>query len=181
MWKKAHILYLIIIYWQIIWFRGGLARLVRFEYLTENSFDTQCRTGYNIVYSVQARLFLLLSMKQRPDYLFYLQIYFWRCLFHQKLVSYYFKTGIISTKASFNTKSNFTVRTPPLFSWTGRESLNTQHNFFLFPSGTSLGNVSPWFLLTTCAPVSPLWLADFYALKNARNIILLGPYSQSTR
>jgi hypothetical protein len=125
--------------------------------------------------------FLLLSMKQRPDYLFYLQIYFWRCLFHQKLVSYYFKTGIISTKASFNTKSNFTVRTPPLFSWTGRESLNSQHNFFLFPSGISLGNVSPWFLLTTCAPVSPLWLADFYALKNARNIILLGPYSQSTR
>jgi hypothetical protein len=38
-----------------------------------------------------------------------------------------------------------------------------------------------WFLLTTCAPVSPLWLADFYALKNARNIIFLGPYSQSTR
>jgi hypothetical protein len=34
-----------------------LARLVRLEYLTENSFDTQCRTGYNIVYSVQARFF----------------------------------------------------------------------------------------------------------------------------
>jgi hypothetical protein len=82
MWKKAHILYLIIIYRQIIWFWGGLARLVRLEYLTENSLDTKCRTGYNIVYSVQARLLFLFSMKQRPeffynfgwpDYLFYLQ------------------------------------------------------------------------------------------------------------
>ena len=35
MWKKAHILYLIIIYRQIIWFWGGLARLVGLEYLTE--------------------------------------------------------------------------------------------------------------------------------------------------
>jgi hypothetical protein len=82
MWKKAHILYLIIIYRKIIWFWGGLARLVRLEYLTENPFDTYCRTGYNIVYSVQARFFFKFSMKQRPeffsnfgwpDYLFYLQ------------------------------------------------------------------------------------------------------------
>ena len=79
--RKHTFFYLIIIYRQIIWFWGGLASLVRLEYLTENSFGTNCRTGYNIVYSVQARFFFI-SMEQRPeyfsnfgwpDYLFYLQ------------------------------------------------------------------------------------------------------------
>jgi hypothetical protein len=50
--------------------------------LTENSFGTKCRTGYNIVYSVPARLKknILWSKGQNffpnfgwPDYLFYLQ------------------------------------------------------------------------------------------------------------
>ena len=36
--------------------------------MTENSFGTKCRTGYNIVYPVQARLFFLFSMEQRPDF-----------------------------------------------------------------------------------------------------------------
>ena len=59
--KHTFFFYLIIIYRQII-FRNnlilrGLASLVRLEYLTENSFGTQCKTGYNIAYSVQARVF----------------------------------------------------------------------------------------------------------------------------
>ena len=37
MWKKPHILYLIIIYRQIIRFWGGLARLVRLEYSTHSA------------------------------------------------------------------------------------------------------------------------------------------------
>jgi hypothetical protein len=69
------------------------------EYLTENSFDTKCRTGYNIVYSVQARLFFLIFYEAKARIVFQLGgqiIYFiykncQRCLFHQKLVSYYFK------------------------------------------------------------------------------------------
>jgi hypothetical protein len=39
-WFVYFLVCFIIIYRQIIWFWGGLARLVRLEYLTENSFDT---------------------------------------------------------------------------------------------------------------------------------------------
>ena len=49
------------IYRQIIWFWGGLARLVRLEYLTENSFYTKCRTGY-----------ITLFTQFRPDYYFFI-------------------------------------------------------------------------------------------------------------
>ena len=71
MWKKAHILYLIIIYRQLIWSWGGLVRLVKLEYLIENSFDTKCRTGYNIVYSVHARFFFFSMM---PEFYFQLWV-----------------------------------------------------------------------------------------------------------
>jgi hypothetical protein len=57
-----------------------------------------------------------------------------------------------------------------MFSWTVRENLVTQHISSSSHLVFSLGNVSPWFLLTACAPVSPLWLAHFYVLQNARNI-----------
>ena len=57
-----------------------------------------------------------------------------------------------------------------MFSWTVRENLDPQHISSSSHLVFSLGNVSPWFLLTVCAPVSPLWLAHFYALQNARNI-----------
>ena len=57
-----------------------------------------------------------------------------------------------------------------MFSWTVRENLETQHISSSSLLAFFLGNVSPWFLLTACAPASPLWLADFYAIQNARNI-----------
>jgi hypothetical protein len=67
MWKKAHILYLIIIYRQIIWFWGGLARLERLEYLTENSFNA---AGQVITLFTQFRpdYLFLFSMKQSPEF-----------------------------------------------------------------------------------------------------------------
>jgi hypothetical protein len=58
-------------------------------------------------------------------------------------------------------------------STTVRENLNAQHISSSSHLVFSLGKVSPWFLLTACAPVSPLWPAHFYALQNARNIILI--------
>ena len=77
MWKKAHILGLIIIYRQIIWFWEGLARLVRLEYLTDTA-------GQIIILFTQFRpdffFYFLWSKGQNffsnfgwPDYLFYLQ------------------------------------------------------------------------------------------------------------
>ena len=42
-----------------------MASLVRLEYLAENSFGTWCRTGHNIVYSVQPILFILFTKSSR--------------------------------------------------------------------------------------------------------------------
>ena len=42
-----------------------MTSLVRLEYLAENSFGTWCRTGYNIVYSVQPILFILFTKSSR--------------------------------------------------------------------------------------------------------------------
>jgi hypothetical protein len=72
MWKNTYILYLIIIYRQIIWFWGGLAIHSTHSAGQVITLFTQFRPDY----------FLIFSMKQRPElfsnfgwphYLFYLQ------------------------------------------------------------------------------------------------------------
>ena len=65
MWKKAHILYLIIIYGQIIWFWGGPGKISQVR-IFDGKFIRHIvqDAGYNIVYSVQARFFFLWSIGQ---------------------------------------------------------------------------------------------------------------------
>ena len=57
------------------------------------------------------------------------------------IIFFIIKTGVISTKAPFNTESNFTIRISSLYSCFQNCSWELEHttHFFLFPSGIFSG------------------------------------------
>jgi hypothetical protein len=79
-------------------------------------------------------------------------------------LSFYWITMSIGVLTKYFTRFNTTTMTLYTYvyiceqvvkTWTHNTICSSSHLVF------SLGHVSPWFLLTTCAPVSPLWLDDF--------------------